>query len=93
MSAETSADIVWLVRLVESQAPFSLATTPGGTSSRDFERQDHLASLVPDLYFGACVQASCGGITRMHQQPRRAFANPSVEVIRLSEAGEISISG
>src|SRR5215469_9047913 len=32
-SAETRAEIVCPVRLVESHAPFSLATTPGGTAS------------------------------------------------------------
>src|SRR5947209_2641227 len=32
-SAETSAEIVCPVGLVDSQAPFSLATTPGGTAS------------------------------------------------------------
>jgi hypothetical protein len=30
-SAETRAEIVCPVRLVDSQVPFSLATTPGGT--------------------------------------------------------------
>jgi hypothetical protein len=30
ISAETSAEIVCPVRLVDSHAPFSLATTPGG---------------------------------------------------------------
>jgi hypothetical protein len=33
ISAETSAEIVFPVRLVESQVPFSLATTPGGTAT------------------------------------------------------------
>ena len=94
MSADTSAEIVCPVRLVASQAPFSLATTPGGTSSvtssgritspRSFHTLTSLPCVSPR------VSASRGCIISRGAASRRT---PSVEEMRLSEAGEISISG
>ena len=93
MSADTSADIVCPVRLVASHAPFSLATTPGGTSSVTSSgritspRSFHTFTSLPCASPRAAASRGC--IISRGSDP----ANPSVEVIRRSDAGEISISG
>jgi len=95
VSAETSAEIVCPVRLVDSHAPFSLATTPGGTfsvtckgritSPRSFQTlTSPLASPRAAASVGCIIS---GGALR------DAPILPKVEEMRLSDAGEISISG
>src|SRR5215469_1393352 len=91
-SAETSAEIVCPVRLVASHAPFSLATTPGGTRSltasgritspRPFQTRTSAPPARPR------TAASCGFISSGggRSEPGRW---PSVDEMRLSEDGEI----
>src|SRR5579884_2303846 len=95
-SAETRAEIVRPLRLVASQAPFSLATTPGGTALLTSSgritspRPFHTLTSAPELRPRAA--ASFGFISRggARREPGRW---PRVEEMRLSEEGEISLSG
>ena len=96
MSAETRAEIVCPVRLVDSQAPFSLATTPGGTASVTASRRMTSPRSFHTRTSPPCVRlrplASRGFISN-DGVLREAARSPSVEEMRLSEAGEINISG
>ena len=87
--------MVWPVGLVAIQAPFSEATTPTGTASVTTQRQDHLAKLVLDAHPRAPSSWRAAASSRMHQERRRLVGPPptpsSVEEMRASEAGEISV--
>jgi hypothetical protein len=95
-SAETRAEIVCPVRLVDSHAPFSLATTPGGTSSVTLSgrttspRSFHIRTSMP------CPRLCCAASFGVHQQWRRLARTGEVPKRRrdaLVEDGEISIRG
>src|SRR5207249_5648035 len=93
VSAETSAEIVCPVRLVDSQAPFSLATTPRGTLSLICNGKITSPRSFHTLTSPAVrprVAASSGCIINggaFFEPPML----PRVEEMRLSDAGEISI--
>jgi hypothetical protein len=83
------------VGLVDSQAPFSLATTPRGTLSVTSKGKTTSPRSFHTLTLPAArprVAASSGCIINggaFFEPPML----PRVEEMRLSEAGEISISG
>jgi hypothetical protein len=84
------------VRLVDSHAPFSLATTPGGTSlvtssgrmtsPRSFHIRTSMPCPRPRSAASLGFISGGGGL----REPARS---PSVEEMRLSEDGEISMRG
>ena len=84
------------VRLVDNHAPFSLATTPGGTLSvpraAGRPRRGHSTPGSRCRARGSACAASSGFISNAGalREPARP---PRLRISRLSEAGEISIKG
>src|SRR5881628_3826833 len=93
--AGQSADTVWPLSLVASQAPLSVATTPRGTASLTLSgrwispRSFHTRTRTPSRRPRARASSGCissGGI------PSATWSPPNVEVMRRSDAGEIRVS-
>src|SRR5213596_1783762 len=93
--AGQSADTVWPLSLVASQAPLSVQTTPRGSASlmrsgrRISPRSFQIRTRVPSWRPRACASSGCissgGG-------PSATWRPPNVDVMRRSDAGEIRVS-
>src|SRR5881628_2929522 len=93
--AGQSADTVWPLSLVASQAPLSVATTPRGTASlilsgrwispSSLKTRTRMPSRKP------LARASSGCISS-GGAPSATWSPPNVEVMRWSDAGEIRAS-